>query len=296
MIVKLEGGQGNQMFQYAMGRAVCVETGEPLLLDISFFNKNERNFELDKYRISYDGLITENRAFLDIALRMRGFVRPIRYLDPFLHLYCERASFDYENIKQCIVRNRKYIFWGYWQNTKYFAHIRDILLKDFTYKLSLNQVQCNIMEDMKKQNSVAMHIRRTDYLVPGSYEHFAHPTRVYYDNALNYIQRQVGTVNTYIFSDDIEWCRKEFADYTDTVFVDQSISTNQQVDMELMRHCKYFVIANSTFSWWGAYLAEYVDKIVLAPYDWYRDPNSNLNVGKALLNDMIKIDEKGRRV
>lgn len=284
MVIKVGGGQGNQMFQYAMGRAISMKLGETLILDVSFFNKNERQFELDQYEVKYERKITQSRFLVDQILRVANIIGGLKYLNIVLHLYSERKMFAYEDITRLPDKKKKYIFYGYWQNTRYFEEIRDILIEDFTYKLPLDSIQMKYIEKMKRENSVAMHVRRTDYLVPGSYEYFAHLTKRYYDNAVAYIEKQTRQkAKIYIFSDDIEWCKREFVDYPNVVFVDDKISTDQHVDMELMRNCKHFVIANSTFSWWGAWLAEYKEKILVAPERWFQDELKNQQVRKALL-------------
>ena len=193
----------------------------------------------------------------------------------------ERRDFRYQdNVGQ------RYLD-GYWQNVRYFAEIREVLLEEFRYMGKLSAMQQQVVEEMRTTNSVMLHVRRGDYLIESTASMYVNLQKEYYDAALKYIEDRVPGRKVFVFSDDIEWCKKEFSDLQEVIFVDKSISTNQHTDLEMMKSCKYFVIANSTFSWWGAWLSTYHNKIVVAPQNWFRDKRMNSEVQQALLRDAI---------
>ena len=156
------------------------------------------------------------------------------------------------------------------------------------YKEKLNDMQVELIKEIRKKNSVAIHIRRGDYLDVENINLFYKITKTYYLSALDYLKKNLNDkMDIYIFSDDIEWCKTEYGDLEGAHFIDSTISDSHLVDFEIMRNCKYFIIANSTFSWWASWLSEYSNKIVIAPEKWYCDEEKNEKLKAALLADVI---------
>lgn len=145
---------------------------------------------------------------------------------------------------------------------------RKAVLKRFTFKTnSLNAYTKRLSNEMKSCQSVAIHLRRTDYIDIPEFNTYGLD---YYYNAIKYIESICGPCKVFVFSDDIEWCRQNI-NFADVVFVDGNQGDDYWQDMYLMTQCNHNVIANSTFSWWGAYLNRHEDKIVIAPRQWTTD-------------------------
>jgi len=147
-----------------------------------------------------------------------------------------------------------------------------------------------MIQKMRLQQSVAMHIRRTDYLTAIGKTVYESIDKDYYLVAIKYLSTRLKEKPVfYVFSDDIEWCKNEFKDICDLIIIDSSISDNQHTDLELMRNCKHFIIANSTFSWWGARLAENKQKIIICPKKWMVDCKIDEKIVNALTRRCIRL-------
>lgn len=283
MIVRLMGGLGNQMFQYAFGRALCLKRQEKLILDTwSYCNDKSRSYELGQYNILKNKGRLFQKAFYNVLwnIKIHFCLSPV--LEKIFGMECEHMGFGGHNINN----SSKYLV-GYWQCTEYFANIRDILINEFKYMGELSKLQKQMITDMQSENSIAVHIRRGDYL--NVQDIYVNLERNYYDAALQYITERAANAKIYIFSDDMEWCKREFADWGNVVFVDEEISSNMHTDFELMKNCRHYIIANSTYSWWAAWLSENDDKLIVAPADWFCDSMLNERVGKALLEGMVRL-------
>lgn len=162
-----------------------------------------------------------------------------------------------------------YIF-GYFQTEKYFKHLRKELLEDFTLKTPLNEENVKMLTKIKSTNSVSIHVRRTDYLLQHKKIAYDLSDSDYFPKAIAYIGERVKNPHFFIFSDDIAWCKKNLNIKYEHTFVELNDESNGVFDLELMKNCKHNIIANSTFSWWGGWLNENPDKIVVAPALWFR--------------------------
>lgn len=283
MIIRLNGGLGNQMFQYAMARAQIEKNGGKLILDTNNYKYDKlRKPELDKYNISFTKVDDHFIELWNIIWRIYLKSNFNRGIERLLRIQRERKEFYFQD------NNGKVYLDGYWQNIKYFEDIHDVLVHDFKYIGELSKIQKEIVRNIKKENSVAMHVRRKDYLTgSAAVGLYANLGKGYYETARAYLNKKISEFKIYIFSDDIEWCKKEFYDWEDTFFVDERISDSQYVDLELMKCCKNFILANSTFSWWASWLAEFEGKIVIAPKHWFRDERLNADLQQALLSGAI---------
>lgn len=166
--------------------------------------------------------------------------------------------------------NNDLYFEGFWQNILYFNNVRDKVLDDFVFFVNDNKNK-EFLERNTAENLVAVHIRRGDYLMSNSINIC---NKNYYEDALNYMMNHTQNPLFVFFSDDIEWCKKEFANYK-AEFVDWNIKENSYKDMFLMSQCNHFVISNSTFSWWGAMLSKNINAIKISPSIWNRDISYN---------------------
>ena len=176
-------------------------------------------------------------------------------------------------------RNHAY-YEGYFQSEKYFLHIRERLLREF--KISTpplhNSDNRRILDLILKKNAISLHIRRGDYLTPKNTERHCLCSPSYYQNAIQYIIQRVENPHFFIFSDDISWVYDNFKISYPYTIVDVNDSYTGYYDLELMRNCKHNIIANSTFSWWGAWLNENPNKIVIAPQRWFMNQEDEIDI------------------
>jgi hypothetical protein len=261
IIVKLHGGLGNQMFQYAFSKNLAKVRGESIaFVDDTLNGVTKRKYELSYFNIKPKFVDKKKATELDKLYKnktpkiIRRFLKQPKYL---VDCYLDKNLFVFD--KKVYKTDKKY-FVGYWQNEKYFNEIRKELLKDFTSKKNITK--------KLKQNSVSIHIRRGDYIKnPQVKQAHGACDMNYYKTAINLIEDKVENPFFYVFSDDIVWCKKNFKFLKNVEFI-----SNKQpyMDIVLMSKCEHNIIANSSFSWWGAWLNENDNKIVIAPKSWMK--------------------------
>jgi hypothetical protein len=269
IVSRITGGLGNQMFQYAIAKSIAKKRNDTFKLDIAFYPKQSlRKYELNQFSIEGDiSLENENKElsggegiFFKIKRKI-GFhpQRPESYFPEK-----ETSIFDKEVFKY---KDNIYLD-GYWQNEAYFKDIRTELLKDFTLKNKISDKAKKYLDDIKNRQSVSIHIRRGDYIT-NSHTNGIHGScdLNHYKKAVTYVRKNIKNPIFYIFSDDISWCEENFNFLDGKVFINDT--KNAFEDLELMKNCKHNIIANSTFSWWGAWLNESERKIVLSPSVWW---------------------------
>jgi hypothetical protein len=256
IITKLIGGLGNQMFQYAAGRRLALKHNTPLKLDLSSYKETwkdmtPRIYELKCFNIKADIAEAddlENGAFMRYKEKSFSF-------DPYL-----LNAQDNIHIK------------GYWQSEKYFEDIKGIIAKDFTVKWPLQGENLRLSEQIQGVQSVSVHVRRTDYVSnPVTNEFHGVCSLDYYYNCIEQIARNTAAPHFFVFSDDPAWCTEHVKLSYPVTFVDHNSPNMGYEDLRLMSLCKHNIIANSSFSWWGAWLNENPDKIVFAPQKWFND-------------------------
>lgn len=280
LMIRLMGGMGNQMFQYARGKALEKQGKGPVFYDDSAYEDDDlRSYALQSFRVA---ITKAPQSEIDKYRRIRRLYYSIRYhvkistLPSYQH---EKKDYKYGRYW-----NSGYLE-GYWQNEKYFLNIREILQKEFVYKGELTDKQKEIIQEMHQGNSVAVHVRRGDYLSEKNRYTYVCLPIIYYQRAISYLQNNIENLRLYIFSDDIPWCKENFLEYENLMYIDESVSNSAQTDFELMRNCKHFIIANSTFSWWPAWLADNEDKTVVAPIQWFFNEKDNRDVRRGLLSE-----------
>jgi len=260
--VKLKGGLGNQMFQYALGRHLALRNKTALELDTSSFRADRlRKYELGHFNIMEELAKPFEKILFFVAKKLDFLQRKSIF-------YKEKEKFKFD---PTILSLRGNIYFdGSWQSEKYFKDIRETIIKEFTVKTKQNKKNSAILEKIKSINSVAVHIRRKDYLTdPKTKEYHGFCSLKYYQKAIQKIKNKIDNPKLFIFSDDIFWA-KENLKVKNAVYVDNNPPEKGYEDMRLMKNCKHFIIANSTFSWWSAWLSDNADKIVCAPKQWLR--------------------------
>jgi len=276
--VKLIGGLGNQMFQYAIGRSLAHDLGEKLLLDTSFYDRMHANATPRHYELNHLGIHGE-------VLQRGFFSRYWIYLQELLkkkfplffqHYVLEKGC----NYNLLLLEKRKNLYLdGYWQCEKYFLHNQDIIRQDFQIITPQSDVNKKWAGKIANTNSVCIHVRRGDYVTDPKANQ-VHGTRGldYYNKAIIYISKKVNNPVFFVFSDDFEWAKKNISCPSEVHHMDQNGPDEDYEDLRLMMSCKHFIIANSSFSWWGAWLGDYKDKIVVCPKDWFNNSDMKMDI------------------
>jgi len=287
IITRITGGLGNQMFQYAIAKSMAKKNDDIFKLDISFYPKQI----LRKYELNYFN-IEENIAGEKECITLRGSEGFIYKVRNKLGLKVNRPKeYTFENNltlfdKEVYDKQGDMYLDGFWQNENYFKMIRENIINDLTPRNTISKEAILHLENIKSTTSVSLHVRRGDY-VSDRHTNSVHGicNLDYYKKAISYVNKKAKEPVFYIFSDDIPWCKKNFDFLENKIFVDDTKSPFD--DLELMKNCQHHIIANSTFSWWGAWLNENEDKIVIAPKVWFlQDKWKNLNLAS---NEWIKL-------
>ena len=280
IITKIKGGLGNQLFQYATGRAVASHHKLPLKLDLTWFETNNlhNGYRLDQLAIQAE-IATENEIIklkgenniLFSALRKVGLFKKKSY-------FKEKRSSNFDG---GVFKNKFLYLNGYWQNELYFSNIRESLLGELSPINSMSDLGYAYLESIEQSNSVSLHVRRGDYL---NLRNIGVLGVDYYTKAVDYIRQNVENPTFYIFSDDLEWCKDNLGFLDNCIYVDRTQTEIE--DLKLMSFCRHNIIANSSFSWWGAWLNQNPNKIVIAPKGWLLNDTSSSNV---ILSDWVKV-------
>ena len=270
-IVKFLGGLGNQMFQYAFYKSLSINS-KNVKSDITGFQTYSlhNGFELENiFNISMNNANPFTINLYDKTYKT-WHIRKLRRLLNLKRLYFEEREwsiYDENTLKD----SKKVFYWGYWQNEKYFKNIEEQIRNDFIFKNILDSRNHLICEKIKNTNSVSIHIRRGDYVNHPLFGDICNED--YYVKAIKHIQLKVDNPEYFIFSNDISWCKKHLK-LLDATFIDWNIGKQNFIDMQLMSYCKHNVIANSSFSWWAAWLNNNENKMVFAPKKWRNDINN----------------------
>lgn len=256
VIVKLSGGFGNQLFQFAAGLSLAFKNNSSLILDMRKFYRNSRKFELNSF------------------LGLRNYCDPsffnLNFVNPFLCKFKEKREFFYEpiNLTEC----KKLSIDGYFQSYKYSENVKSIIenfIDKRNYRFRSKIFDRNI-DIVNQYESVSIHIRRGDYLKnQHNLEYHGVIDKAYYLNAIKHIKSSLNRPKFFIFSDDISWAKENFSEIEDVNFLDNSGAYHLD-DFLFMKECKHNIIANSSYSWWSAYLNSNVNKIVIAPALWIK--------------------------
>jgi hypothetical protein len=274
IISHLLGGLGNQMFQYAAGRALAVSRAEDFYVDLRDFNHYElhngyelgRVFKLNEKNINQISL-SKKLNWQTTGLLGRIFRQPLASLFRSKSIAIEPHFNYWPNIKK--IPSPVYMR-GYWQTEKYFQDCKSVIREDFSFKNELIDLNKELSLDIKASKSVAIHVRRGDYVLDRKTAKVLVVQDInYYKSAIRYMASRVDCPNYFIFSDDIEWVKENFKFLPNITVVSHNQCANSHFDMQLMSLCQHNIIANSSFSWWGAWLNDNPSKIVIAPQKWF---------------------------
>jgi hypothetical protein len=273
IIVRLIGGLGNQLFQYALGRNLALKNNCELKLDISGFE----DYKLHKYGLHHFNIVENIATKKDIREfkpTSRNFLFNLsnRISDSVLpwnkRKYIVERDLNY-NSNIFNVGGNAYLD-GWWQSEKYFADISRIIRKELSVKNEPDGLNREILTIINSTNSVSLHIRRGDYVSnPQTKEFHGVLGMEYYMESLNLIEENVKDPQIFVFSDDIPWARDNLQTDLPVHFINHNGIEKNYEDLRLMSNCKHNIIANSSFSWWGAWLSKNKEKVVIAPKKWF---------------------------
>lgn len=266
IVVRLMGGLGNQMYQYAIGRGLEEKNNNMMLLDTSFLENRTPGF-VNVFRDYELNLFPKLKEKLVDATNVdhQGHIQVIH--EPHFH---------YSNVlmESTLPPDHNYLLIGHWQTPKYFEDISDSIREEFSFPDILEPKTLKLQEEILSCNSVMINVRRSDYLTDNLFEDLGMD---YFNKCIDEISKKVDNAYFYVFSDDIEWCKENFKTWQDRFFiVDKSYAGHKYIDyLHLMSCCKHDIIPNSTFAWWAAWLNKNEDKIVMYPSKWFTDPSKD---------------------
>jgi hypothetical protein len=275
VIARLIGGLGNQMFQYAAGRALALRCGADLKLDLSgFATYNRRRYELNTLPICAAAATTVELAEFGVERERRpGLVDRIRrklgirlasrersvYREPHFHFDPAMPT----------LRAPVYID-GYWQSERYFLDCADTVRRELTATAPFDRDNAAMATQIDAVNAVSLHVRRGDYVSdPKTNNYHGTCSPEYYHSALEYLLARTQRPHLFVFADDREWAQRNLHFPVATTFVVANSADRGHLDMALMSRCRHHILANSSFSWWGAWLNPSREKIVVGPRRWF---------------------------
>ena len=285
IITKLAGGLGNQMFQYALGRRLALKHKTILKLDTSFLldrtpkeNFTYRDYELGVFAIKTEiakPAETAKFTYFPVGGLRKTANRLLRKLRPHVVIEEPPSSFVYYEPAIAGSCLNTYLS-GYWQSEKYFKNIESTIRSDFRFATHTDIGDDTLLRSICNVCSVSVHVRRGDYVsnqITNEFHGVCTPG--YYQKAIQVITNKVSNPHFFVFSDDPAWTVEHLRFSYPVTFVNSNYGSKSYKDMRLMSHCRHHIIANSSFSWWGAWLNPDPNKMVIAPKQWFNDPTIN---------------------
>ena len=266
---KAQGGLGNQLFQYATARRLALQHDCPLVVDLHWFNcpragETPRPLELTHYRvIMRSATLREQVCWTPMRFRWA------RYLQPILPLQLVREHGFSVNAEVLSAPPNSYLS-GFWQSEAYFIDIREQLLTELNPVTPPGPEDLRVIERIQQGDAVSVHVRRGDYVSLASASAYHGLCALdYYHKAIHYIASRVENPSLFVFSDDPAWTKANLQSSFPTYYVDHNMASDAFQDLRLMSLCRHHILANSSFSWWGAWLSRSQEGLVVAPERWY---------------------------
>jgi hypothetical protein len=273
-IVEITGGLGNQMFQYAFGKALAIANKCPLKLDLTLYETYEdHEYSLKPFCIEAE--IASQRE-----------IKTFRFLNGTVIDKIKRRIFG---MQPPVLKERDLLFdaiyksarpssylIGFWQCEKYFESIAPLIREHFKIKIPPSEANQIFLNKIKSVDAVSLHIRRGNYVsVDSNFKRHGTCSLEYYQEAMKIIEKYTTNAVYFVFSNDIPWAKEHLSITAPHYFVDINSEKTDYEDLRLMSSCKYHIIANSTFSWWAAWLCNREGKKVVAPKQWFLDQELN---------------------
>lgn len=282
IIVRLCGGLGNQMFQYAAARRLAYTSKSELKLDLSWFRNiaardTHRNYELGIFNIM-GNIATSDEVH---GLRgpdiyhwpriMRGLVKASGYTFKRSYIREKQSHFSSAILD---LRDSVYLD-GYWQSEKYFQDVEALIRDEFTFLPDPDPLTLSTMKIIDDCEAISIHVRRGDYVsVTSASNYHGLLTLDYYSKAIVEMAKRIANPHFFVFSDDPDWVKDNLKCNYPMSYIEHNGANRAYEDMRLMSRCRHHIVANSSFSWWGAWLNASKEKIVIAPSRWFKEPIS----------------------
>jgi len=259
IIVQIIGGLGNQLFQYAFGRHLAILNNTDLKLDINAFNV----YKLHNYGLNHFNIKENIATVKEIKqLKTNRLCRKIGWTKSSHVIEGAGGAFQ----GHVLSLRGNYYFEGYWGTEKYFKAITPIIKNDLALKMELTAESRNIANQIVSSNSISIHVRRGDYVSnPENLKIYNILSPDYYKKVVEFMAKRVSNPHFFVFSDDTTWVKENIKLDFPVSYVNHNKADKNYEDLHLMSLCKHNIIANSSFSWWGAWLNDHSDKIVVAP-------------------------------
>lgn len=277
VIIRVFGGLGNQLFQYAFGQYLQSQSGLIVNYDFEYFeNNNLRSPNIKQFDFKIkESSKKETKNYIKFkSFRLNNLYNKIFNAKTFL---CEPLKYNH-------IADSYLYYHGYWQNKNFCFTVLESLKTNFNIKTNSVNYQKHLHNIQKTKNSVSIHIRRTDYLLKHNKNIFSELDQEYFLSAVNILEDQLKaeTLNFFIFSDDIVWAKNVFSQKNNIAFIE---GLEDYEDLHLMSKCNHHILSNSTFSWWGAVLNKQEGKKVICPKDWFNGDMERMN--NLVLDDWI---------
>ena len=282
IIIRLQGGLGNQMFQYAAAAALANQHKCKLLADISCLTQTSCIKEGFTPRLYELGIFKNLNAFIASESITQSFLKVpkknklLQKLGLLHEKKYEETTFTYND--DFFLLRPNVLVEGYFQSEKYFSRIGEIIRQNFLFPdLQPDDLNITLLKQINSTSAVSVHVRRGDYLKDPLTNAFHGTCNIeYYRKAFEYMKQQCSDVIFVFFSDDQSWVKETFMQQlSGSILVENNSESDNWKDMYLMSKCNHHIIANSSFSWWGAWLNNKADKIVIAPENWFADKEKN---------------------
>lgn len=275
IVAQLLGGLGNQLFQYSLGRALAHKNRTVLKLDTHGLGGGKpRQYRLDHFGINAEILSQSERKALGLPAPVPGSLLSrlaARIYSPprLLHVVRERSfEFDASVLEapaDCYLQ-------GYWQSPRYFAAVESMIRDELEVRDTPAGRNLALAREIQSCLAVSLHVRRGDYVSnPNTSAVHGVCSADYYARAESLLLRRLGNYRIFVFSDDPDWVERELRHLMPATLIRHNLVQTDYEDLRLMSLCKHHIIANSSFSWWSAWLCRNPDKIVIAPQDWFRE-------------------------
>jgi len=290
IIVRLKGGMGNQMFQYALGIKLAEELNTAFKLDLSSLldrSKGEfvyRNYDLSIFKVNDSLLMGEGFLKTIYKPKIPRITKMVRQYINKGKIFIKEKYFHFEP-DLILNPTDNAIYEGWFQSPKYFEGVEDKIRKEFQFKSSILASSQPLLNKIKNTNAICLNVRRTDFL---KVDTLNTTDKNYFFRAAKYIAEKIENPVFYIFSDDVEWCRKNIVmNYPVEVIGHEHKGHKFGNYMQLMIACKHFIIPNSSYAWWAVWLNGQDEKIVVAPKKWFND--SEINTTDLVPQDWVRL-------
>lgn len=285
IITRVQGGLGNQMFQYATGLCIARAKGVPMKLDLSWFDEAHegapRPYQLSVFNISAPTATPLDFLRAGVPSQRRNPVatlvrRIVRFLDDRRLITKRKIILESTPafIPELFHVRDNCLLNGNWQSEKYFSSIAETVRKEFTLKNGFGEEAekfAKMIEQEKRGVPISLHIRRGDSVsIARSMSFHGSPDISYYRDAVALMRQKVGGAVFYIFSDDVPWVQEHLLAELEPAVLVSSPAIKDAEDIVLMSLCHHHIVAHSSFSWWGAWLNSRTDKVVIGPKRWYK--------------------------